>query len=91
MFKSVNTTGATSGVGLAYPSGAPEFNPSFYWVSCYSIFSFLCNVLLIVVCLFVPFLLVIVFSVLLRFTDCDYPFSIFNILSITPSLRNCTN
>ena len=29
MFKSVNTTGATSGVELAYPSGAPEFNPKF--------------------------------------------------------------
>ena len=25
----INTMGATSGAGTAYPSGAPEFNPSF--------------------------------------------------------------
>ena len=25
----VYTTGATSGAGTAYPSGAPEFNPGF--------------------------------------------------------------
>jgi hypothetical protein len=30
-----NTTGVTSGAGTAYPSGAPEFNPSFKWGSCY--------------------------------------------------------
>ena len=41
--------------------------------SCYSIFSFMCNVLLIVVCPFALFLLVIVFSVLLRYTDSDCP------------------
>jgi hypothetical protein len=33
----------------------------------------------IVVCLFVVFLLVIVLSVLLRFTDSDYPFGIFKL------------
>ena len=27
-----NTTGATSGVGTDYPSGAPEFTPGFQWV-----------------------------------------------------------
>jgi hypothetical protein len=26
------TTGATSGAGTAYPSGAPEFTPGFSWV-----------------------------------------------------------
>jgi hypothetical protein len=36
-------------------------------------------VLLIVVCLFVLFHLTIVFSVLLRFTDSNYPFSIFKL------------
>ena len=45
----------------------------------YSIFSFMCNVLLIVVCHFVPFLLVIVVFVLLRFTDSDYHFGIFKL------------
>ena len=38
----INTTGATSGAGTAYPSGAPEFTPGFQWGSCYSIFSFIC-------------------------------------------------
>jgi hypothetical protein len=28
----INTTGATSGAGTAYPSGAPEFTPCFSWV-----------------------------------------------------------
>ena len=37
-----NTTGATSGAGNAYPSGAPWFTPGFKWGSCYSIFSFIC-------------------------------------------------
>ena len=46
--------------------------PGFQWCSCYSIFSFVCNVLQIVVCYFVLFLLSIVFSVL-RFLDSDYP------------------
>ena len=39
-----------------YPSGAPEFTPSFQWRSSYSIFSFLYNVLYIVVCHFFSFL-----------------------------------
>ena len=37
-----NTTGTTSGAGTANPSGAPEFTPSFWCCSCYSIFSFIC-------------------------------------------------
>ena len=49
------------------------------WDSCHSIFSFNCNVLQIVVCPFVHFLLVIVLSVILRFTDSDYPFGIFKL------------
>jgi len=28
-----------------YPSGAHEFIPGFKWDSCFSIFSFLCNIL----------------------------------------------
>jgi hypothetical protein len=31
----ITTTGATSGVGTAYLSGATEFTPSSYWCSCY--------------------------------------------------------
>ena len=54
----------------------------FYWGSCYSIFSFMCNALYlyIVVCPFVLFLLAIVLSVL-RPTDSDYPFGIFKFLA----------
>ena len=33
-----NMTGATNGAGTAYPFGAPEFTPGFWW-------AFLCNVL----------------------------------------------
>ena len=32
----------TSGAGIAFPSGAPTFNPDFKWGSCYSIFSVMC-------------------------------------------------
>ena len=41
--------------------------------------SFICNVLEVVVCPFVLFLLAIVLSVLLRFSDSDYPFIIFEL------------
>ena len=40
----------------------------------------LCVCLLIIVCPFVLFLLAIALSVLLRYTDSDYPFGIFKIL-----------
>ena len=49
------------------------------WGSCRSIFGYLCNVLLIVVFLFVLFILAIVLSVLLRVTTSDYPFYIFKL------------
>ena len=92
---------------MAYPSGAPEFTPSFYWGSCYSIISFMCmfcrslfvllsflfwplcclfffDIRILITplvssnssCPFVLFLLAIVLSVLLRYTDSDYPFGI---------------
>ena len=48
-----NTTGATSGAGTAYPSGAPSSPPVFLRGLCCSFFSFLCSGLLIVVCHFV--------------------------------------
>ena len=57
----------------------PELTPGFQWGSCYLIFSYMCNVLQIIVCPFVHFLLVLVFSVLPRFMDSDYPFGIFKL------------
>jgi hypothetical protein len=35
-----NTTGATTGVGTTYPSGAPEFTSGFRWGTCCSILVF---------------------------------------------------
>ena len=66
--------GITSGAGICYPSGAPEFTPGFQWGSCYSIFSFIC-----MFCRFVLFPLAIVLFVLLRYTDFDCPFGIFKL------------
>jgi len=37
-----NTTGATSGAGTAYHSGAPGFTPRFLWGLCCSIHSYIC-------------------------------------------------
>ena len=58
------TMGIICGAGNAYPSVAPEFAPGFLWsLCCWSIFSFLSNVLQIIVCRFVIFLLAIVLFV----------------------------
>jgi hypothetical protein len=62
---------AISEAGTAYPSGAPEFIPVFWWDSCYSIFSFKC--VSFVDCCLSFFLLAIVLSVLLQFTYSDLP------------------
>jgi len=51
-----NTMDDTSGAGIVYSSGAPEFIVSFYWISCCVVFRFLCNVLKITVCPYVLFL-----------------------------------
>jgi hypothetical protein len=68
--------GATSGAGTAYPSGARGFIPGFYWGSCYSIFSFMCTLFVLL-----SFFFTIRFSVLLRYMDSDFPFGIFKLLS----------
>jgi hypothetical protein len=68
-----NKTGVTSGAGIAYPSGAPEFTPRFQWGSC-----FLLSVLQIFACPFFLFILAIVLSVFIRFTVSDYSFGILN-------------
>jgi hypothetical protein len=64
-----NTRVDTSGAGTDYYFISPAFIHSFYCHQRCPISSFLCNVLLINVCLFVRFLLVIVLS--------DYLFGIF--------------
>ena len=61
----INTTGATSEPETAYLSGAPEFTPVFSGARSLV----LCVCFVVVVCHFVLFLLVIVLSVLLPFTD----------------------
>jgi uncharacterized membrane protein YhaH (DUF805 family) len=65
--------------GAVYSSRATEFTPGFY-----SIFSFMCNVLYIVVCPFVSFLSAIVLSVL-RCTDSDYSSGIVKLFLTTYS------
>ena len=70
----------TSGAGTAYLSGALEFIPWFWCGSCCSIFGLVCSVLQIVVCTFILFLSAIAVSVLLQFTNSDYPFVIFKLL-----------
>ena len=49
--RNCNGIGVICRAGTASRPGAPEFTPGFWWGSCYSIFSFLCSVLYIAVCL----------------------------------------
>ena len=71
--------GVTSGVGTAYPSGAPEFPPVFSGVRVTP--SLVLYVCFVDRCLsFVLFLLDIALSVLLRYTDSGCPFGIFKLL-----------
>ena len=46
----------TCGAGSAYPPGAPEIIPSFWWGSCCLFFSFLCCFMCTNVCIFVFFI-----------------------------------
>jgi hypothetical protein len=64
----INTMGATSGAGTAYPR----------WGSCYSIFSFIC-IFCRFVCVLSSFFFGPLCSVLFRYTDSDYPFDIFKL------------
>ena len=61
------TTGATSGAGTAYPSGAHEFTSRLLWGSCYLIFSCMCMLCRSLIVLR-TFFLTIVLSVL-RYTE----------------------
>ena len=77
-YQQVYTTGGTIGTGTANLSGAHEFTPTF---SEYLLLNFQFYVYVLFVLL--PFfLLTIVLSVLLRFTDYDYPFGIYKFFSI---------
>ena len=67
----------TSGAGTAYPSGAPVTSPLFFCGVGITRSLILC--VCFVDCCFGLFLLAIVFSVLLRFTDSGYPFGIFKL------------
>ena len=66
----------------SYPSGAQDFTPGCKWVSCYSIFSFKCMFCISFFYPFVLFLLAILLSVLLRYTDSGYPFDIFKLVFV---------
>jgi len=74
----IDTTDATSGAGTAYPFGAPAFTFGFNVVRVTRSLFDVC-VLLMCACPFVLFLLAIVLSVLLRYTDYDYPVGIFQL------------
>jgi hypothetical protein len=76
--------GVTSRAGTAYPSGAPEFTPVFSGVRVTrSLVLYVCFVDRCLSFKFVLFLLAIVLSVLLRYTDSDYPFGIFKLYLIS--------
>jgi hypothetical protein len=73
--------GATSGVGTAHPSGAPEFTTGFSWVRVTQslvLSVMFCRSLFVLLYLF---LFAMLLSVLLRFTDSDYHSGIFKLLS----------
>ena len=85
IFRNCNTAGATSGAETAYLSATLEFIPSF---SGYRVTLTLDLCVMFLKSLFVLFRLVIV-SVLLRFTDFYYPFSIFNFVVFMGVLFVC--
>jgi hypothetical protein len=58
-------------LNICVTSWAPAFTPVFWWGSCYSIFSFICMFCRSLVVLLYFFLLAIVLSILLRYTDIE--------------------
>ena len=69
-----------SASGTAYPSGAPDPPPEYilFYHKCY-VECFMCMLCRSLFVLFFYFLFDIVLSVLLRYTDYDYPFDIFKL------------
>ena len=83
-----NNRGDTSGIGTAYPFGAPEFIPGFQSGSFNSIFSCMCMFFTSLFVTLYFFLLAIVLYVFLRLMNYDYPCGIFKLfldISITCS------
>ena len=76
-----NTTGATCGLGSAYPFGSPEIIPSFWWGLC-CLLCFLCCVMCTIVCLFVFFIFSHGVVSLFAIYEFDCPFGI-----VRPSFR----
>ena len=66
-----NTTGATCGVGTAYPSGTPEFTPVASGV-CVTGSLVLCVMFCRLLFVLYLFILAIALSILLRFTASDF-------------------
>ena len=79
-----NTIVATSGTSTAYSFGTPEIIPGFYFSSCCSICGFLVVFCRSLIVLLFFLRLVIVLSVLFRFTTSGYPFCIFKLLFCFP-------
>jgi hypothetical protein len=73
-----NTTGVTSGTGTTYPSSAHEFTPVFSGVR---VTRFIASCVCFVDGCFCFLLCFLYFmsSVVLRYTDSDYPFGIFKL------------
>jgi len=72
-----NTMGATCRAGSAYPSGAPEITPCFWWGSYCFFFSFLYCVMCTIVCLFFLFIFSHGVVSLLSIYEFDCPSDIF--------------
>ena len=80
-----STTCSSCGTGSVYLSGAHAFNSCFLWRYCCLVFSFLCNILWIIVCVlvllfwpcivrfFLSFYFGLVLSVFRQITSSDYP------------------
>ena len=81
MFQSFSsvTKGIISASGIENPSGTHVFSPGVQSDRCCSILCFMCNVLQMIVCPFVLFLLNIILSVR-QFEVSDYPLGIFKLL-----------
>ena len=76
VFNTSKMTAAICSAETEYPSGPPLSTLIFTRDSYCSFFSFLFNILCIIVCLFVLFPLAIALPVVIRFTASHYPFGI---------------
>ena len=89
--KKKNTTGATWRAGTAYLSGAPAFISGFSRVRVAQYLAFCVVLWRFLFVLLSFFLLVIVLSVFLRYTDSDYHFSNFSFFTTINSIQKMAN